>query len=170
MTEVKNNQGASTALPANENEVPKFPAAPAAPAVEAPIPVTNPVVEPDVSIPSSVQEQPAHTENIETPGMRDASINNLELSEAARMTKEKLSKEEKMPIFIPFEPGEVKGAYRPVSINGYRFEVKKGMMVPVPKTVAKLLMEAMNITTEVLDNHDTNLNNANEEKKKALNL
>lgn len=104
--------------------------------------------------------------------IKDAQIGGLSLSPEAAATKAKLAKEPRMPFMIPLEGGEKKGeAYRPVIINGYRFEVKKGVMITdMPVTVAKLLMESMNIEVSTLQNHETNLNFADSEKKRALNL
>lgn len=102
-------------------------------------------------------------------GVQDAPIQDLSLSDEQLLIKKKLSLEEKVLINIPLE-GEKMGAYRSVTINGYRFEVKKGKMVRVPATVAKLLMQAYDIEQETLNDNELNLNNAGETKKSALGM
>lgn len=103
-------------------------------------------------------------------GMRDAPSAGTSLSTEALIVKEKLSKQPKLPIFLPLASGERKGiAYRPVLINGYRFEVKKGMMVNVPEAVHSLLINAMQATAEATE-VDENLSNADGAKRRALGL
>lgn len=94
----------------------------------------------------------------------------LGLEGKALETKIKLSKEPKVRMMIPFDPGEKAGAYRTVVINGYRFDVKKNTMVDLPQSVASLLANAYRITSEVVENAPTNLANADSEKRSALGL
>ena len=100
--------------------------------------------------------------------VRDAHIGGLNLSPEALATKEKLAKQPKVSIYIPLDPGERPGAYRSVTINGYRFEIKKNVMVEVPRAVAKLIQDAYNIESASLNNHPLNLNNQPESSRKAL--
>lgn len=93
----------------------------------------------------------------------DISIEGLALE-----TKRKLSLEKKVRMMIPLDQGEKSGAYRTVSINGYRFDVKKNMMVDLPESVAQLLADAYRITTEVVENNPLNLNQASDRKKEML--
>lgn len=66
-------------------------------------------------------------------GMREAPAGDTSTSSESLIIKRKLAAQPKMPIYLQLEAGEKKGsAYRSVTINGYRFEVKKGMMVMVP--------------------------------------
>lgn len=83
----------------------------------------------------------------------------LNLSEAALMTKKKLALEPRQPFFIPLEPYETAGAWRSVTINGYRFQIRKGEYVPLPITVIKLLMDSMNMESKVLTDNPYNLRN-----------
>ena len=94
--------------------------------------------------------------------------NDLSLEGIALATKEKLSKEPKVTMMIPLDPGEKAGAYRTVQINGYRFDVRKNTMVALPQSVAQLLMDAYRITNDVLENNPLNLSRADEEKRRAL--
>lgn len=101
-------------------------------------------------------------------GMRDAMSGGLSLTEEQLVTKEKLAREPKMQIFVPLEPGEKRGAYRSVTINGYRFEIKKGMQVLVPESVGKLLMDAYEIESAVLNDNELNLAHGDAERDRAL--
>lgn len=103
-------------------------------------------------------------------GLRDAPANQTSLSEEHLQLKAKLAGQAKLPIFLPLESGEVKGvAYRPVIINGYRFEVKKGVMVMVPQAVHSLLINAMQATSEATEVEE-NLSNVTGQKARALGL
>lgn len=130
--------------------------------------------------PATVQSTPSNTQGPATlnelrstplgAGVRDAAPANTSLSEEALRVKEKLSKQPKLPIFLPLENGERKGiSYRPVIINGYRFEVKKGIMVYVPQAVHDLLINAMQASAEATDVEE-NLSAADIEKQRALGL
>jgi hypothetical protein len=101
--------------------------------------------------------------------IRDALSGDLSLTEEQLDVKRKLAAQPKVMVFIPLEAGETPGAYRPVIINTYRFEVKKGVMVEAPKAVAQLLMDALAIESSVLNQHETNLNRADGETSRALN-
>lgn len=103
------------------------------------------------------------------PNLKDSPNGGASLSDEALSIKEILSKQAKMPLFIPLDPGEKPGAYRSVTINGYRFEVKKGVMVSLPISVAKLLMDAYSIESEVLNNNEYNLANKDDKTRSALN-
>lgn len=75
-----------------------------------------------------------------------------------------------MPIFLPLEAGERRGiAYRSVTINGYRCEVKKGMMVQVPQSIYEILMNSMNDTAESTEIEE-NLDRADARKRSALGM
>lgn len=139
-------------------------------------PKTPPVTPaPVVVTPSQpVSQGPATLQNLrETPlgtGIRDAAPASTSLSEEALRVKEKLSKQPKLPIFLPLEAGERKGiSYRSVVINGYRFEVKKGIMVYVPQAVHDLLINAMQASAEATEVEE-NLSDADGAKRRALGL
>ncbi len=103
-------------------------------------------------------------------GMRDATLGGLSLTDEQLATKQKLANEPKMQIFVPLDPGEKRGAYRSVTINGYRFEIKKGTQVLVPESVGRLIMSAYEIEAAVLNDNEYNLNNDNEgDRRAALN-
>ena len=104
------------------------------------------------------------------PGLTDRPLNGLSYGDEALLTKEKLSKEETVSIFVQFDGGEKKGAYRSVTINGYRVEVAKGKQQKLPKSLAALIMDAYQIEADTLNNAETNLGNADERKRAALGL
>ncbi len=97
-------------------------------------------------------------------GVRD--VNQLMTDDAKRM-REKLNGQPKVDFYIPLTSGEKLGqAYESVTINGYRLEVKKGMMVRVPKQVADMLAEFLNIQTSI--GVEIRLDNKSEETQRAL--
>lgn len=105
------------------------------------------------------------------PGMADAMKDNIGLEGMALETKIILAKQPKVGFVVPVDPGEKAGvATRTVTINGYRFEIKKGVMVQLPQDVVTLLMDAYNYTAEALNDNEYNLANADEKKRAALGL
>jgi hypothetical protein len=105
------------------------------------------------------------------PGVREASVGGLSWDEHAQQTKEILSKQPRLPIFFPLDPGERAGeAYRSMCINGYRIEVKKNTMVYVPEAFAHLAIQSMGAETAALHEHPANLAMADAEKRRALGL
>lgn len=103
-------------------------------------------------------------------GMRDAPSGNLSLSEDQLKVKQLLSSQAKRTIFLPLEPGERRGvAFRSVTLNGYRCEVKKGMQVEVPEAIYNILMESMSQEAEATEIEE-NLDRADPRKKSALGL
>lgn len=72
------------------------------------------------------------------------------MTEDAKIMKKTLDAQPKVAFYIPLGPEEKLGqAYESVTINGYRLEIKKGMMVNVPQQVSEMLMEHMNIQSSV---------------------
>jgi hypothetical protein len=61
----------------------------------------------------------------------------------AQKMKEFLWKQPKITIMIPLELGEKDGAYLPVTLNGYRLNIRKNTYVEVPKPIADLLREIL---------------------------
>lgn len=114
-------------------------------------------------------EKRKELQDLVIPGITDRPVNNLSYSDEALLTKEKLAEEEKVAIFVQFDPGEKRGAYRSVTINGYRIEVAKGKQQKLPKSVAALIMDAYDIENDTLNNNEYNLANADELKREKLN-
>lgn len=63
----------------------------------------------------------------------------------AEIVKAKLAKEKKVNFLIPLEKGENPGAYEEVMINGHRITIKKGVLVKLPRPIAKILAEKYRI-------------------------
>lgn len=65
----------------------------------------------------------------------------------AMMTKAALEKQPKVMVFIPFEAGEnaamAAKVKQTVNINGYQFDVPRGVAVEVPKQVAEMIKERL---------------------------
>jgi hypothetical protein len=78
-----------------------------------------------------------------TGGVRDVT---QFMNADAQAVKEALAKQPKVETYIPLSPGEKIGvAFETVTINGYRLEIKKGMMVSVPRQVFEMIREMLNI-------------------------
>lgn len=71
-------------------------------------------------------------------------------SKAAEM-KKRLALQDKITIMIPLEGKEKKGSTFPVTLNGYRVNIQKGVYVPVPKQVAEIVMESQKQTVAAAD-------------------
>lgn len=141
---------------------------PPAPAAEVPSPL--PKVTPTDRYALLTDEEREAIRGIKVPGLQDAPTQGLALSDEQLFIKRKLANEPRTPMFIPLDPGEKPGAYRSVTINGYRSEVKKGKMVQLPVSIAKLLMDAYQIEAETLNDNEFNLANADASKRAALGL
>lgn len=81
----------------------------------------------------------------------------------ARATKRKLAQEDTTKFMIPFGIGEKHGAVETVTINGYRLTIKKGVLVEIPLTVAKLLMKHLDVRSEVAEKFALHRDEATEE-------
>lgn len=89
------------------------------------------------------------------------------MTEDALLVKKQLASEPTTEIYIPLSSNEKLGqAFETVTINGYRIEIKKGYMVEVPKTVARMISKYLNIQTSV--DIDLRLENKSEETRVAL--
>lgn len=102
--------------------------------------------------------------------VREAPLGGVKLSKENLDMKEVLARQPKESIFIPLEPGEKAGdAFRAVTINGYRCEVKKGVYVELPHSIAELIKRAYNIQNSVFSNHPLNLDRQDDRTRQALN-
>lgn len=127
---------------------------------------------PAVVTPKVVTPKPSNLELQKKviPFVKDATPGQLSLSGEQLLIKEKLANEEKFAFYLPLDPGEKKGAVRPVTINGYRCEVPKGMQVMLPRSIYLLLVQAYDAEAEVLNNHENNLANADGDTRRALGI
>jgi len=80
-------------------------------------------------------------------------------------TKEILEKDKKVMFMVPLAEGEKKGSVHECWINGYKFVVKKGIMQELPITIANMLAEHYQITSEAGNSFRLDLNS---EKADAL--
>lgn len=156
--------GLAQAHAASAAVVPEAPA----PAVvaQAPAPAAQPAAD------SSLLATPEELRNRQLgANIRDVNYGGTGLSDLQLQVKAKLDKEPRIPFFIPLEGEEKKGiAYRSVTINSYRCEIKKGMMVSLPQSIFKLLTQSMQLESDALNDNPANLANADAEKKKALGM
>lgn len=72
-------------------------------------------------------------------------------SKSERM-KEKLKLQPKVRVFMPLEGKEKPGTLFPVTLNGYRVNVPKGVYVEVPEQVGDIIMSSLNQTAEAENN------------------
>lgn len=86
----------------------------------------------------------------------------IELSE--NETGFKLSLEPKRTVFIPRSKQDPKGAAETVTINGYKYLIKKGMSADVPKSVAEILFNFLKSEEILIDSSIEN----DTDKKAAL--
>ena len=98
-----------------------------------------------------LQEEKQKPEIKEEPKADEAKEKDLEGLNDAQKTKIRLSKQPKVRIIIPKEKTESKGATLPVTINGYRLNIPKGVYVEVPEQVAQIVMESEQQTAEALE-------------------
>lgn len=152
--------GAET--PAHVDDIDEAPAADEQPAVVPPVAAA--VVPEKPTAPA----KPFDRKTV-IPGLHE-NPDGLSFEGVALATKEKLANQPKVRMMIPLDPGEKQGAYRSVTINGYRFDVKKNTMVDLPEAVAALLAQSYKIASEVVDNHPLNLDGAASTKRSALGM
>ncbi len=69
----------------------------------------------------------------------------------AAIMKAKLAKQPKVRILIPLEGKEKIGSTMPVTLNGYRLNIQKGVYVDVPEQVARIIMKSQQQTIAALD-------------------
>ena len=66
-------------------------------------------------------------------------LNQADHKAVAEATRAKLMAEPQVHFIIPLAAGEKEGAAEMVQINGFRQNIKKGVMVEIPMSVAKVL-------------------------------
>lgn len=70
----------------------------------------------------------------------------------AQRQKEHFAKQDKVKIFVPLEGKEKLGQQLPVTVNGYRVNVPKGVYCEVPEQVAQIVMDSLNQTEAAVNN------------------
>lgn len=94
--------------------------------------------------PEEVEEEP------KSPIITGVSIARYPEGSKAAAMKSNLDKQPKISILIPLE-GDKVGSTFPVTLNGLRLNILKGMYVAVPKQVAEIVMDSQNQTREALE-------------------
>lgn len=74
-----------------------------------------------------------------------ADVEQKHKSKAEKM-RDQLHAQPKVTIMIPLDSGENENATMPVTLNGYRYEIKKNIYVEVPKQIADVVMNALKQT------------------------
>lgn len=117
--------------------------APAAPLTPPAPPVSTAAVPPPVAPAFQGANQTGVAAKVETE--RDFGIR---YGKRQAAVKDRLDKQPKVAFMIPRNPLEIDGlAYETVQIDGFRMEIKKGVMVHLPQQVAEILAEKFNIET-----------------------
>lgn len=80
-----------------------------------------------------------------TPERRNSVQEEAAFEKTVSDMKAVLDAQPKVRILVPLEGNEKLGAFHPVTINGYRLNVPKGVYVAVPQTVADIISEAFNV-------------------------
>lgn len=111
------------------------PEVPTAPEVTGTTPEEKPKVDPappKAQVKEKTQEIPdgIDSEKLMTPG--------------AIATKKAFDAAHKVTFYVPLKNGAKQGSFETVTVNGYRMEIKKGMIVTIPKPVADILTESLN--------------------------
>lgn len=74
------------------------------------------------------------------------SIENVKIdakhNKVALKTGKEINKQKKVEVKIPIDPQNPKDLIVPVVINGYRWEIKRGVKVALPESVVKVLENA----------------------------
>ena len=66
--------------------------------------------------------------------------------------KAKLAAQPKVRIIIPKDKHEKEGSFETVQLNGYTYQIKKGVYVEVPQQIADIIMESNKQISEAYDN------------------
>ena len=72
----------------------------------------------------------------------NSTITDSSLDQMANETGRQLAAQEKVRIMVPGDPLNPKDNSVPVCINGYVYQVKRGVRVEVPEAVAQILEDA----------------------------
>jgi hypothetical protein len=94
------------------------------------------------------QETPVE-KPVETPaaGQRSGAREEADFNKSVSDMKSYLADQPKVELYVPLDVGEDLKSHPivPVTINGYRLNVPKGIRVKVPQPVADIIFESLNI-------------------------
>jgi hypothetical protein len=149
---------------ASQSEVPPAPVVPVAPVVPQtpppPVAQVDPVTPPMDALnnpaPLSAEQvapvpAPIFSREVVAPAaapVEDANDQKAWL-DSVKGVKEMLAAQPKVKIYVPLEPGEKRGAYLPVIINGFRTDILKGVYVEVAQSIADIVSDSYNQTADV---------------------
>lgn len=99
------------------------------------------------------EESEDEDEEEEKPEKEDPRITEgrIPVGSKAAIMKARLALQPKVTVMIPKGAKEKTGTTFPVTINGYRMNIMKGVYVPVPKQVADIVMDSQNQTLMAAD-------------------
>lgn len=136
------------------------------PAGEVDTTVTAPVAQETVV---TTVVEPAVAKPVSLPvGLKDSSIEDLNLDEKAAATRASILAEPRIMVIVPLMNGEKNGTYKSVNINGWRVSVRKNTPVELPVSIWELISQNMKASFENTAENPLNLNNADAGAKAAL--
>lgn len=117
----------------------------------------------------------ANSGEFQNPNMASPTeIKNVETVRKGKIAtmRDKLKEQPKIRIFVPTEGKEAVGTVLPITINGLRLNVPKGVYTEVPQQVADIIMESLNQTAEAIENNPLRLDiqRSSKDKAEALDL
>jgi hypothetical protein len=94
-----------------------------------------------------VEAQDTPVETPAQPEQRSSAKEEADFNKTVSDMKSYLAEQQKVEVYVPLEIGESlkSNPFVPVTINGYRLNVPKGVRVQVPKPVADIIFESLNI-------------------------
>ena len=117
-------------------------------------------------IPEAPEEEPeTPEESEEEPELPEGvTEGHVPVGSKAEIMRAHLAKQPKVRILIPLEGKERPGITVPITINGYRQNIAKGVYVEVAEQIAEMIMKSQKQTVEALNN-PLNLSNPQHPKK-----
>lgn len=95
--------------------------------------VKNPLLE------EEVESTESETEEVKTPVAKRRDSSEKQLLSDIELTKRNLEAEDKVMFLVPLAVGEKPGAVHECFVNGYKYEIKKGVMTQIPRSIAVML-------------------------------
>lgn len=108
-----------------------------------------PTTEEKLATPEEIKEKSEEPEPKESKIITGFNMANAPINSKAAQMKKKLDAQPKISILIPLE-GEKFGTTFPVTLNGLRVNILKGIYVPVPKQIADIVADNQKQTLEAL--------------------
>ena len=94
----------------------------------------------DINITKTIEEN-TEVAPVEVPTANRV-VSNAELDSVSSKTGKEINKQDKVKIKIPIDQLNKTDLVVPVCINGYIWEIKRGVSVSVPEAVADILTDA----------------------------